>query len=48
LTAGLLLIRYLFGFEGDALIAGAIGRDATRKDAASVEAYIEARLGLGG
>ena len=48
LTDGLLLIRYLFGFEGDALISGAIGRDATRKDAASVEAYIEARLGVGG
>ena len=48
LTDGLLLIRYLFGFEGDALISGAIGRDATRKDAPSVEAYIEARLGVGG
>ncbi|MDC3327582.1 hypothetical protein OAW16_01775 [Pseudomonadales bacterium] len=47
LTDGLLLIRYLFGFEGDALISGAIGRDATRKDAASVEAYIEARLAVG-
>jgi hypothetical protein len=48
LTDGLLLIRYLFGFEGEALIAGAIGRDATRKDAGSVQAYIEARLEGGG
>ena len=29
LTDGLLLIRYLFGFSGDALINGAVGLEAT-------------------
>ena len=44
LTDGLLLIRYLFGFSGDALIAGAIGSGAARDTAAAVEAYIKARV----
>ena len=44
LTDGLLLIRYLFGFSGDALIAGAIGSGAARNTAEAVEAYIEARV----
>ena len=44
LTDGLLLIRYLFGFSGDALISGAIGSGAERNTAAAVEAYIEARV----
>ena len=46
LTDGLLLIRYLFGFSGDALIAGAIGSGAARNTAEAVEAYIEARVPL--
>ena len=46
LTDGLLLIRYLFGFSGDALISGAIGSGAERNTAAAVEAYIEARVPL--
>jgi hypothetical protein len=44
LTDGLLLIRYLFGFRGDALISGAIGSDAERDTAEAVEAYIKARV----
>ena len=44
LTDGLLLIRYLFGFTGDALISGAIGAGAERNTADAIEAYIQARL----
>ena len=40
LSDGLLILRYLFGFTGDALIAAAIGVDATRTTAAEIEAYI--------
>ena len=46
LTDGLLLIRYLFGFSGEALISGAIGSGAERNTAAAVEAYIKARVPL--
>jgi hypothetical protein len=38
---GLLIIRYLFGLRGDALIAGAIDPKATRKTAADIEAYLQ-------
>ena len=44
LTDGLLLIRYLFGFSGDSLTAGAVGLDATRTTAEEIESYIEARI----
>jgi predicted RNA-binding protein with TRAM domain len=44
LTDGLLVIRYLFGFTGEALISGAIGTSAERTTAAEIEAYIDARL----
>ena len=44
LTDGLLLIRYLFGLEGDSLIKGAIGSGATRDTAEEVEAYIKERV----
>ena len=44
LTDGLLLIRYLFGFEGDALINGAIGANATRQTAEEIEDFIEKRI----
>ncbi len=40
LTDGLLIIRYMFGFRGDALILGAIGDGATRPSAATIEAYL--------
>ena len=46
LTDGLLLIRYLFGFSGEALISGAIGSGAERDTAEAVEAYIQARVPL--
>jgi hypothetical protein len=44
LSDGLLLIRYLFGFAGDALIAGAIGDGATRDTSEAVEEYIKDRV----
>ena len=40
LTDGLLIIRHLFGFEGDTLTTNAIGADAQRSDGASIEAYL--------
>ena len=44
LTDGLLLIRYLFGFSGDSLTAGAIGEDAERTTAEEIQAYIGDRV----
>ena len=44
LTDGLLLIRYLFGFTGNALTAGAVGASAERKTASAIQAYIAQRL----
>ena len=44
LTDGLLLIRYLFGFSGDSLTAGAIGLDAERTTAEEIQAYIGDRV----
>ena len=44
LTDGLLLIRYLFGFSGDSLTAGAIGEGAERSTAGDIEKYISDRL----
>ena len=41
LTDGLLLIRFLFGFRDDTLIAGAVSSDCTRCTAAEIEAYCE-------
>ena len=40
LTDGLLLIRYLSGLRGATLIAGVIGKGATRFTAPDIEAYI--------
>ena len=40
LTDGLLIIRYLFGLRGSALIAGAVDPLATRKTAEEIEAYL--------
>ncbi len=45
LTDGILLIRYLFGFRGDALAAGAVSPGASRRSGADVAAWI-AGLGL--
>ena len=49
-TDGILIIRYLFGFSGNALISGVVDDGATRATAESIEAYIawagcSARLG---
>ncbi len=44
LSDGILLIRYLFGFRGDALVSGALSPGATRVTAAAVEGWI---VGLG-
>ena len=44
LSDGLLLIRYLFGFTGDALTVGAIGEGATRDMSEAIEAYISDRV----
>lgn len=38
LTDGVLVVRYLFGFAGDALVSNALGQGATRS-AAQIEAY---------
>ena len=43
-SVGLLLIRYLFGFTGDALTVGAIGEGATRDTSEAIEAYISDRV----
>ena len=40
LTDGLMLIRYMFGLRGSALIANAIGTNAKRTTAGDIEAYI--------
>ena len=40
LTDGLLLLRYQFGFRGNALIDGAVGNGATRATADQIESYI--------
>ena len=44
LSDGLLLIRYLFGFTGDALTVGAIGEGATRDTSEAIGAYISDRV----
>ena len=40
LTDGILIIRYLFGFTGDALIANAVAPGANRTGAAEIEAHL--------
>ena len=40
-TDGQLIVRYLFGFRGAALIADALDEDCTRCDAESIEIYLE-------
>ena len=40
LTDGLLILRYLFGLEGDILIAGVVAQNATRATAAEIEAHL--------
>ncbi|MDA0685058.1 MAG: N-acetylgalactosamine 6-sulfatase (GALNS), partial [Bacteroidetes bacterium] len=40
LTDGLLVIRHLFGFSGDALISGAVSGDAGRGDSGAIAGYL--------
>ena len=42
LTDGLLVIRYLFGFRGESLTAGAVASDAQRRTPEDIEAFISA------
>jgi hypothetical protein len=41
LTDGLLIIRRLFGFSGEALISEAVPEEATRTSAEEIEEYID-------
>jgi hypothetical protein len=41
LTDGLLLLRYLFGLRGDALLGGAVGASPYRQSAAQIESYLQ-------
>jgi hypothetical protein len=41
LTDGLLVLRYLFGFSGPTLVAGALGAGATRTEPAAIVAYLD-------
>jgi len=41
LTDGLLILRKLFGFSGDALISGATGGNASRSTANDIDAYLQ-------
>ena len=44
LTDGLLLLRYLFGFEASALTTGAISANAQRTETAAITDFIKTRL----
>ena len=47
LTDGLLLLRYLFGFEGTELIEGALGSGAVRTSDTEISAYVRSRVDTG-
>ena len=40
LTDGLLILRYLFGLEGDTLIIGVLSADATRTESSEIEDFL--------
>jgi hypothetical protein len=44
LTDGLLILRYLFGLEGDVLIHGVVAPGATRSTAVEIEAHLAALM----
>ena len=48
LTDGLLIIRYLFGFDGSSLIQNAVALDGARTRADNVSAFLDARSRGGG
>jgi hypothetical protein len=41
LTDGLMILRYLFGLRGAAMLSGAVGTGATRTTAADIETYVQ-------
>ena len=41
LTDGLIILRYLFGLDGEALIANVIGEDADRPSAGDIQTYLQ-------
>lgn len=43
-TDGLLVVRYMLGLRGPALVAGAIGANAQRADAPAIEAHLQSLL----
>ena len=45
-TDGLLLLRAMLGFRGDALITGVIGTNATRRTAQDVQAFLTNACGM--
>ncbi len=48
LSDGLLIIRYLFGFDGASLIQNAVAPDGARTTADDIAAFLDARSGGGG
>jgi beta-glucanase (GH16 family) len=44
LTDAMLVLRYVFGFTGEALINGAVADDATRSSVAEIEAHLESLM----
>ena len=44
LTDGILLSRYLAGFSGNSLVASVVADNATRTDAAEIEAYLQSMM----
>ena len=40
-TDGILAVRYLFGFRGDALVTDAVGEDCERCSTFEIEAYLD-------
>jgi hypothetical protein len=47
LTDGLLILRYLFGLEGEALINGVVADNATRVTANDIQAHLESLKPVG-
>ena len=44
LTDGLLILRYMFGLRGNALIGGAMGANASRTTALAIESYLQSLM----
>jgi hypothetical protein len=48
LTDGILILRFLFGFRGNALTSGAVGSECVRCDATTIEPYLAGLTSTGG